>query len=418
MPVSAPELAAQLGIDAKNLRKWLRVSYGHSETQRWELNDRQVEEVKRALQHGHISTVLSTDQGKRVSAGLPQGLPGYAYRVFPRLYLEAASRYKTSPEVLRLEVGGTTVNFYPILHLVRTNSRGRRPSNQIALAGNGDFISTSGRHEGFVTVDNGDYLDTDYYYYPHQRQHDDRKEYSFYHRDYVSELQKVKVLPHLIGAVLPDTAGKLDTPQYLVMNWYNQQFSKVLFIKDLFVESIKSGKLVDEFTLSDLWSRIPIEKPSYGYRHRGGFYMDNDTRSSLRPITSYLSTINLLNIIPPEGPEFQTKLKDIYHRFAFVPDQRALWLREEVAQRYGFKKTSEGGWIKDDVEIKPDLGIYIGRSYTCVVSAITVDLPFEDEVVRRMLCVATKYREKISTIGPTKRAILERVFSDGGDQPD
>lgn len=420
MSISAPDLAAQLGIDAKNLRKWLRGRYGHSENPRWVLNDRQVVEVKLALQHGLISRVLSTSQGEKLSLGSPKGLPGYAYRAFNKLELETALRCKTSPEVVRVQVGKTTISLYPILH-VNTRS-GRRSIHRVAITGDGMFLSTAGDHEGFIKISSGDYLDTQYLYYPHHQSGEpERMKYSFYHRDYVAGLQKLEIPLHLVEAVLPSTAAKLDTPQYLVLNWYNRQFLKALYIRNIFVESIKLGKPVDGFTLRDLWNIIPTERIT---RQTAWSYHSEDSKISLGPITSYLSTINLLKITPPEGPEFQVTLKDIYRRFAFEPGQKALQLREEVAQKFGFKKNNEGSWVKGEswgsmkVEITPDLGVFIGGSYTCIVSAITVDLPFEDEVVRRMLCVATKYREKIYTITPTKRTLLEELFPESEYKPD
>jgi len=58
--------------------------------------------------------------------------------------------------------------------------------------------------------------------------------------------------------------------------------------------------------------------------------------------------------------------------------------------------------------------IYINGRYRCVVEARAADLPHADQVVRRLLAVATRHRERIHTL-TDDLLILEELFREYKD---
>lgn len=120
---------------------------------------------------------------------------------------------------------------------------------------------------------------------------------------------------------------------------------------------------------------------------------------------------------------------------------KAQRLRDEVAKQYGFVRIewkeglSAHAWLrgekctdswsgrrlsawqgtgKEHVIITDTGKVYVNGIFRCVVEGKVATLPPEDQVVRRMLSVATTHRERIVTL-KDDLPVLERLFADYKD---
>ena len=270
---------------------------------------------------------------------------------------------------------------------------GRRSDSKVVLLSNGEFKENKDLHGASTWLLESQYCLT--------KRGD---QYHVHHLNYVNALSEVSIpnwlIPNLIER--PQSTGRDDTPQELLINDYANLLSSKLSSTGVLKWEYDTGKSIQELTLKELWA------PEFKIVH-------SDPSLNLT-LSRYLATINLLQENPQHSKAFEITLGALFQRFYVEVGQRAEGLRKDVASKLGFEDYSEG-WRKrkdrDEVFISNDLKIHINRKFVCIVSAKSSQLPYDDEVARRMLAVATAHRDQIYTIkGETKEA-LERLFPIG-----
>jgi hypothetical protein len=128
----------------------------------------------------------------------------------------------------------------------------------------------------------------------------------------------------------------------------------------------------------------------------------------LHAIEAWLLTQNLLtpDLTDPTLPLLQTPLTAIWHRHRQqerLANLRAGQLRQAVANALGFRFYSgpagSGSWHRrsgaDDVAITTAGQIRTNGGFRCVVEAVSANLPIDDQIVRRMLTLATPHRRSL-----------------------
>jgi hypothetical protein len=120
---------------------------------------------------------------------------------------------------------------------------------------------------------------------------------------------------------------------------------------------------------------------------------------------------------------FDVPVEDIWAGYASVQrlaNTRAAALRDAVAKALGFRRNDRelGGWVKwtqsrdgrdDRIDVYDTGKIEINGDFRCVIEAVSVTLPEADQVVRRMLTLATPHRKQINTLA-ADLPILERAW--------
>ncbi len=237
-----------------------------------------------------------------------------------------------------------------------------------------------------------------------------------------------------------------DTPQEALLTWCIRAVARRL---EMMVEN---GALVDQlllqslptFTLADLLRpalrevRMGADPLSVAHTpQRGDWY-----HRLLRAIELFLVSTNLI------APDLETdpilaiplvQLWQWYARQEHLASVRAHHLRAAVVARFGFQEIQwqEGrAWVKTEPRLPLDTSryqvpellkkqphvlvtdacrVYVNGQYCCVVEGRSADLPQADQVVRRLLAVATAHRLRIHTL--TKDLpILEQLFADTTEQ--
>ena len=237
-----------------------------------------------------------------------------------------------------------------------------------------------------------------------------------------------------------------DTPQEALLTWCLRAVAHRL------QAMADNGALLDQllarplstFTLADLLRpalrdvrlgteplRLVPTPGSHDWYHR-----------VLRAVELFLVGTNLLAPDLETDPVIEVPLVQLWQwyttqeRFASV---RAHHLRAAVVQRFGFQEIQWHecrAWVKTVPRLAPDLEryqiperlkiqphvlvtetcrVYVNGQYRCVVEGRSADLPQADQVVRRLLAVATAHRTRIHTL-TTDLAVLEQLFADVTEQ--
>lgn len=221
-------------------------------------------------------------------------------------------------------------------------------------------------------------------------------------------------------------AGRQDTPQEAILDWCIET------VKAWFQE--RAGAPVDWILGRRSYADVPLARLLKAEKKvKTNRWNDPGwTEPLVRAIELYLTQVNL---IAPESldlaPDFEFSLGDVWawgvkqERLAAVNARR---LRDAVIQEYGFrpiKFKDDSAWIKQAATEKTDKGktgpsviitatgrVYINGIYRCVVEGKAAHLPKEDQIVRRMLTVATTHRDQISTFTEEDRRALGELFAD------
>ena len=392
------ELASQLEVDPKDIRKFLRSEYGQVGTGlRWDLDQTQIERVRWRFGEG--------GGGRRVPR-TPRAIGG--------MYIPPLVRRQSGPEIvnkvkllrdepqdIHIKVVGSTEDliFHRIINSWRRNTRKSSGNTEVVLLSNGEFKESKD-----LTGVNNWLLESQYYLI----KRGDR--YYAYHRNYVQALSEVSVplwlVPQLIERV--SATGRDDTPQELLISDYSILFNQWLDTTSILMWEHKNRDPILLITLRELWDthiKVSDRSPIYNT----GFVMC---------LSRYFTTINLLKEHPQHSEAFNITLGEIFQRFYIAVGERAEGLRRDVAQAWGFEEYNKG-WRKskggDVVTIGNDLKVHINNKFVCIVSAKSSNLPHDDEVARRMMAVATAHRNQIYTIKGELKEALERLFPIGGN---
>ena len=388
MRVSA--LADELGVDPKDIRKFLRSEYGSvGSGGRWWLSQEQVDQVRWRFEE--------TGERKPITLGATRGIyvPPIVRRQAGPDIVDKVKQLQANPQNIRIKVVGSTEDL--VFHKIINYWSGRRFSPVAVLLSNGEFKTD----KGLIGIDRW-ILEPQYCLIKRGDQ------YLAHHLNYVDALSKISI-PHWLVTNLidrPHTTGRDDTPQELLINDYARAFNSKLHTIVILKWEYETGKSVLDLTLKELWeSELKVSR-------------DNPYGSDFRlALSRYFATINLLQDHPQHSEAFEITIGELFRRFHIEVGQRAENLRRDVALRFGFEECDNNEWrkrkLRDEVIISSDLKVHINHKFVCIVSAKSSQLPYDDEVARRMLAVATAHRDQIYTIkGETKEA-LERLFPSG-----
>jgi len=384
-------LASELGVDPKDIRRFLRSRYGQVGTGgRWNLDQQQVEQVRwRFGGEGGRST--------RTTGGTC--VPSLVRRHAGPGMVDKVRKLQAEPQDIHIKVVGSTEDlvFHRIMGDWRGRSRGKSVSNTVVLLSNGEFkeskdlpgVSHWLLETRYCLIKRGEC------YYVH-------------HLNYVNALSEISIPYWLVSNLVDRTqsTSRDDTPQELLIVDYARFLSSKLTATGVLKWEHDTGRLVQEVTLRELWSSSFKATPNF----------DPDL---LLVLSRYFATINILKEHPQHGNAFNVTLGELFRRFHIEVGQRAENLRRDVALRLGFEENRDG-WRKkgggDEVVISNDLRVHINRKFVCVVSAKSSQLPHDDEIARRMLTVSTAHRNQIYTIKGEVKEALERLFPVGGNE--
>lgn len=255
---------------------------------------------------------------------------------------------------------------------------------------------------------------------------------------------------HTALRIILAMAGHQDTPQEALLTWC------VGVVAQRLGEMGTEGTLVSALlgcpmpplTVADL-IRPALTQVNHGASprsllghryHRDGGYQPSSAHDwhhkLVRAIDLFLVGTNLIAPDLANDPVLDLSLREIWERYLQqerVASVRAGRLRAAVVQRFGFQEiqwSGEKAWIRTDPPMPPDCPsyqlsevvrkqphvlitascrIYVNGVYRCVVEGRSADLPQADQVVRRLLAVATTHRERIHTLA-TDMPVLETLF--------
>lgn len=237
-------------------------------------------------------------------------------------------------------------------------------------------------------------------------------------------------------------AAHEDTPQEALLMWCLKAVARRL------ETMVENGALVDQllvqplsaFTLADLLRpalrevRLGADPLSVAHTpHRGDWY-----HRLLRAIELFLVGTNLIAPDLETDPVLDVPLIELWQWYTTqeqLASVRAHHLRAAVVQRFGFQEIpgQDGrAWVKtvprlpDDVSryhvpellkkqphvlVTDTCRVYVNGQYRCVVEGRSADLPHADQIVRRLLALATAHRTRIHTLTPDL-PMLEQLFAD------
>lgn len=153
-------------------------------------------------------------------------------------------------------------------------------------------------------------------------------------------------------------------------------------------------------------------------------------------MTGYLVGTNLIAPDLETDPALAVSLREVWERSLEQEQLAALkagQLRAAVVRQFGFTEVQLNGelaWVRaaapvptepwklkaflretPNVLITEGCKVYVQGEYRCIVEWRSADLPHADQVVRRLLAVATRHRERISTLRDDL-PLLESLFAD------
>lgn len=241
------------------------------------------------------------------------------------------------------------------------------------------------------------------------------------------------------------TAGRHDTPQEALLTWC------VGGLQAAFQELDDSGRLIESLlgvpspplTLADplrpFLARVRAgEEPRTVINHRG-FRPPEWAQRLLRACELFLVGTNLIGPDLETDPVLDVPLPEVWARYLEqeqVATLKAGQLRAAVVRQFGFTELQldeERAWVRaaapvptepwnlkaflretPNVVVTEGCKVYVQGQYRCVVEGRSADLPHADQVVRRLLAVATRHRERISTLRDDL-PLLESLFADVAD---
>lgn len=131
----------------------------------------------------------------------------------------------------------------------------------------------------------------------------------------------------------------------------------------------------------------------------------------------FLSTKNLLRNDLRTEPWMATPLHEIVQWYVQQykrAETRAQMLLTEVSKELGFQHKNDH-WIKQKgvnyVTIGDNLRVSVNGHFRCIVDGTSVPLPPGDQLVKRMLGLATTHRNTISTLA-WDQPVLDEIFDD------
>ena len=162
-------------------------------------------------------------------------------------------------------------------------------------------------------------------------------------------------------------------------------------------------------------------------RHTGYYHAPRAEWSQpfLRAIEIFLVGTNVIEPDLETTAVLEISLREVWERYRVHEHRatlRAGQLRAAVVARFGFQEimwNEEPAWVRTEPPLPtpvsayqvPDLlkkqphvmitagcRIYVNGTYRCVVEGRSADLPHADQIVRRLLAVATSHRERIHTL--------------------
>lgn len=387
-------LADDLGVNSKDIRKFLRSKYGSVGTGgRWNLDSQQVEAVRWRFEGAGRG--LRTTRGPRTTWG--SNIPLLVRKHAGPSIVDKVRQLQVEPQDIHIKVveSDEDLVFHRIIN--SWQARGRRTAgSQVVLLSNGEFkegeelkgISSWLLESQYCLIRRGER------YYAH-------------HVNYVQSLSEVSIPQWLIPSLIerPQSTSRDDTPLELLISDYASHFSSKLVASSILKWEHGTGTTLGKVSLREL--------ELWELEFRGVSILDPQIGLMF---ARYFATINLLQEHPQHSSAFEITLGELFRRFYIEIGERAEGLRRDIVSRLGFEECNEG-WRKrkggDEVFISNDLRVHINKKFVCIVSAKSSNLPLDDEVARRMLTVATTHRDQIYTIkGETKEA-LERLFPIG-----
>ena len=383
-------LASDLGVDPKDIRKFLRSQYGNVGTGgRWDLSPEQIEQVRWRFE----GEGRREPRAPRATGGMY--IPSLVRRHSGPAIEDKVRGLQANPQDIHVKVVGSTEDLVFHRIIQRWEGGGRRsPSSVVVLLSNGEFKES----KDLPGVPNW-LLESQYCLVRGENC------YHTHHVNYVQLLAETSIPQWLVLSLIarPQATGRDDTPQELLINDYARLLSSKLAPSSILRWEHDTGRPAGELTLRELWGPT--------------FKIISDLDPNIRTTLSrYFATVNLFQEQPPLGEAFEITLGGLFRRFHIEVGQRAEGLRRDIAATWGFEEYGEG-WRKrragDEVSISNDLRVHINRKFVCIVSAKSSQLPHDDEVARRMLTVATAHRDQIYTIKGEVKEALERLFPIG-----
>ena len=391
MRVSA--LANELGVDPKDIRKFLRSRYGQVGLGgRWDLDNPQVEQVRWTF-------------GREIRRGTRGGIlvPPLVRRQAGPDIADKARRLQAEPQDIHIKVVGSSEDlvFHKIIDCWADRRSRRRSYSTVVLLSNGEFKES----KDLTEISNW-LLESQY------RLIRRGERYYAHHWNYVQALSEISIPQWLIPKLIErsQATSRDDTPQELLIGDYARTFDSKLHTIVILKWEYETGKSILELTLKELG-----DSKFNGYRsspYGSDFYL---------VLSRYFATINLLQENPQDSKAFDITVGELFQRFHIEVGQKAEGLRRDIALRFGFEEYDNNGWRKrklgDEVVISSDLRVHINHKFVCIVSSKSSLLPYEDEVARRMLAVATAHRNQIYTIKGEAKEALERLFPSSSGNP-
>jgi len=380
-------LANDLGVDPKDIRKFLRSEYGQVGTGgRWDLNQQQVNRVRWRFEgSGKTPRTLGATGGSNI--------PLIVRRQTGPDIINKVNLLRAEPQDIHIKVVGSDDL---VFHRIINSWVGRGGTSTVVLLSNGEFKESKDIKDVSLW-----FLESQYYLIKKGER------YYAHHSNYVNCLSEVTILQWLVPVLVERAAstGRDDTPQELLINDYATMLGSKLSTSIILKWEHNTGRTIQEMPLKELYD--PEFKIPRGYQ------ADYDFRLAL---SRYFVTINLLTEYPLRSEAFNVTLGEVFRRFHIEVGQRAENLRRDVASRLGFEQNGDN-WRRrkdgDEVVISNDLRVHINHKFVCIVSAKSSQLPHDDEVARRMLTVATAHRDQICTIRGEAKEALERLFPVG-----
>lgn len=222
---------------------------------------------------------------------------------------------------------------------------------------------------------------------------------------FIDAWNKLAVFPDQTTAeIILHNAGLRDSPQETLISWFIETVSdRMMSVIPALLENRR-------ITLRDVLVQELDGAPNGQHYH-----------ANFEPIKAAVETWcvsrNLIAEDMRTSPMFDVSINEIWAGYAAGQQQantRAASLRKAVAKALGFKRESwEKVWTKrtknDRIQVADTGRISINGHFRCVVEAVHVALPEDDQIVRRMLTLATPHRNQINTLANDLK-ILEAAW--------
>ncbi len=354
----------------------------------------------------------------------------------------------TSPQLVVLRSrDGDTITLTPVLKVSHKSPRGNW-AETVALLGTGRIIRTSSHryHEG-ENLALSEYVPVNADGHPPEN-------FRIYGDTFIRAWERLAVKPNAAAfhAIL-HTAARHDTPQEAMISWC------VGRIKEWFQTHWSTGTLLTWIMCPDSFPKGLLLRDILAPALRGTAEVKEKEKEEEDEIAGYFSVDGLIkaceqvliqkNLIEPDLAVDDTLAIPIADIWTWYLHQRQLAntkanrLRLAVTTLLGFVRIymdQETAWVKaatpipgllqestphwqrgnamqwlrtnpPNVAVTDDYRILINGEFRCVVEGKSAELPKADQIVRRMLTVATRHREQITTL-TDDLPLLEQLFRD------